>query len=120
MCESAGKRLCVEDEWERACKGPAGTRFPYGNSYNDDACNVGNDGEKPLKKRGACRSGFGVIDMSGNVAEWVDSRLAGTDFVVKGGDAAHPDHSSRCANRSGMSVARRAPSVGFRCCADPQ
>src|SRR5262249_34585293 len=123
MCESAGKRLCVEDEWERACKGPYGVRFPYGNAYDDTACNVGAEGEKAGTRSGAnarCRSGYGVIDLSGNVGEWVDSRMAGTDFVVKGGDAAHADYASRCASRTGSSVARKAPTVGFSCCGDMQ
>src|SRR5262245_32919860 len=30
-CENAGKRLCAPDEWDRACRGPQGTLYPYGN-----------------------------------------------------------------------------------------
>ncbi len=39
-CASAGKRLCSLEEWRRACRGEAGTLFPYGASYKDRACNV--------------------------------------------------------------------------------
>lgn len=28
-CERAGKRLCTDDEWKRACQGPNGAYFPY-------------------------------------------------------------------------------------------
>jgi formylglycine-generating enzyme required for sulfatase activity len=38
-CESAGKRLCTSDEWRSACKGPLGTRYPYGARRRAGACN---------------------------------------------------------------------------------
>ena len=40
VCENAGKRLCAPAEWVTACKGQNATKFPYGNSYVDGACNV--------------------------------------------------------------------------------
>jgi hypothetical protein len=39
-CEAAGKRLCTELEWTTACRGEAGTQFPYGAEYREGACNV--------------------------------------------------------------------------------
>ena len=39
-CEDAGKRLCKIDEWVTACKGEQSTRFPYGSTYVENACNV--------------------------------------------------------------------------------
>jgi hypothetical protein len=45
-CESAGKRLCEIDEWVRACRGPSGTRYPYG----------------PLRKPGVCNDRFRKLD----------------------------------------------------------
>ena len=38
-CGARGKRLCTEDEWVRACQGPHGRRFPYGESHRASACN---------------------------------------------------------------------------------
>ena len=38
-CAQAGKRLCTDTEWLRACRGPAGTTFPYGDVYDPDKCN---------------------------------------------------------------------------------
>ncbi len=122
-CEAQGKRLCGEEEWERACKGPKNARFPYGNDFEDAACNVGSDeGPRALKPIGAstaCRSGFGVVDLAGNVAEMTAATMSNGDVVIKGGDAQHPDYASRCANRSALAPLKRAGNVGFRCCADP-
>jgi hypothetical protein len=38
-CTASGKRLCTADEWERACRGPEGTQFPYGSTRRAGACN---------------------------------------------------------------------------------
>ncbi len=39
-CRAAGKRLCKLEEWQLACRGERGTKFPYGPRYVDKACNV--------------------------------------------------------------------------------
>lgn len=38
-CERADKRLCTRDEWKRACMGPKGTMYPYGNTRQTGKCN---------------------------------------------------------------------------------
>jgi formylglycine-generating enzyme len=38
-CVASGKRLCTGAEWERACRGPAHTQFPYGQERRAGACN---------------------------------------------------------------------------------
>lgn len=47
-CEAAGKRLCSLDEWMRACGGPDGTTWPYGNTYDPTACNDTYEGGHPV------------------------------------------------------------------------
>jgi hypothetical protein len=39
-CSAAHKRLCTLDEWKTACRGEADRLFPYGDDYEDGACNV--------------------------------------------------------------------------------
>lgn len=39
-CANAGKRLCSHDEWQTACRGERGTKFPYGSAYDANRCNV--------------------------------------------------------------------------------
>jgi formylglycine-generating enzyme required for sulfatase activity len=38
-CAVAGKRLCTDAEWLRACRGPVGYTYPYGETHTTDACN---------------------------------------------------------------------------------
>jgi hypothetical protein len=39
-CRAAGKRLCTLAEWTFACRGEKNRLFPYGDTYEDGACNV--------------------------------------------------------------------------------
>ncbi len=39
-CKNAGKRLCTRDEWVEACRGQSTSKFPYGHTYREGACNV--------------------------------------------------------------------------------
>jgi len=47
-CERAGKRLCSSDEWVLACEGKDGSRYPYGATYDEDACNDEYPGRHPV------------------------------------------------------------------------
>ena len=124
-CESAGKRLCSEAEWERACKGPRNLKFPYGNEFNADTCNTRDaSGEnRSLAPSGqfSCESGYGVHDMSGNVWEWTSGRLQSdlNDMILRGGSHSRPDFHVRCANRYNSEPGVSSQEFGVRCCANP-
>ncbi len=47
-CEAAGKRLCLDSEWNTACVGPDRTTWPYGDEHVDGACNDDYDGTHPV------------------------------------------------------------------------
>ncbi len=46
-CENAGKRLCTDQEWIKACKGKHPSTYPYGDDHVDKRCN--DDGVSPLR-----------------------------------------------------------------------
>ena len=45
-CEASGKRLCNPLEWRKACMGPQGQRFGYGNERVEGRCN--DEGRSPM------------------------------------------------------------------------
>jgi hypothetical protein len=115
ICAARGERMCGEGEWERACRGKGGASFPYGNAFDATRCNTrGASGDvAPSGKFAQCKSGAGVYDMSGNVAEWVASG------AQKGGSVHENPKEARCSAVVRSPAKEGSVYVGFRCCADP-
>jgi len=130
-CGHVGGRVCTEDEWLAACKGSEGRAFPYGQSYDAEACNARSSaavvageltGTAAVKSHAGCEGGLaGLYDMAGNVAEWVDScKDSYCRFRGAGHRSNEPvERFAGCAGVcSGNDKSLQSSVVGIRCCRD--
>lgn len=144
-CSNAGKRLCTDAEWLRACQGPGGHTYPYGNTREPGTCNDHRAQHPAVEYFGTtdsaiyseldnscldqlpesvdrtgslarCATAEGAFDMMGNLHEWT-ADPAGT---FRGGS-----YVDTTLNGNGCLYATTAHdaqywdySTGFRCCAD--
>jgi hypothetical protein len=144
-CTNAGKRLCTDTEWLRACEGPDGTTYPYGDTREPGVCNDARsvhpaveyfmttdswiyseldhpclnqleDGLDPTGANPGCVTAEGAFDMMGNLHEWT----ADPNGTFRGGFYVDTTiNGNGCLYvTTAHDVSHFDYSTGFRCCAD--
>ena len=144
FCTQRHKRTCTEQEWELGCEGPHHLPLAYGWAVDVKMCNsdkgwrpvdfeafaksredAQRETEKlwqgsPSGRYKTCVSPYGIIDMTGNVEEWVATRSERHwPGALMGGFWAKPWTGCRGTNDA------HEPSfafyeTGFRCCMAPE
>jgi formylglycine-generating enzyme required for sulfatase activity len=136
-CEWVGGKLPTEAEWAKAARGVNGRLHPWGSDApNCDRAQYGDCGGAtvPVGSRPAGASPYGVLDMAGNVWEWVADWYdpayyasspaqnpqgpdSGVRKVFRGGSWGYPPAFLRISDRARNRPTYCGFNVGFRCAA---
>ncbi|MDH5217521.1 MAG: formylglycine-generating enzyme family protein, partial [Gammaproteobacteria bacterium] len=139
-CESVGKRLPGEAEWEHAAGGNQHLEFPWGNEWHAGWSNTLEEdwpyNSAPVGSYQTDKSPYGIYDLAGNVQEWIndwyqaypgskdnDPDYGHTHRIVRGGGYGSIGHYalpifSRSSFRSHLRPDTTQAGIGFRCAKD--
>lgn len=150
-CQWAGRELPTDTQWEKAAQGTDQRIYPWGDTFDGELLNFcdtncenywrdenWNDGNVQLAPVGSYKGGaspYGVLDMAGNVSEWVADWYSGlgeeaADYmiienptgpnsgeykIIRGGSWYHSSEDTQLTKQNYISPQHTSNSIGFRC-----
>lgn len=131
FCETHGRRLPTEAEWEYAARGPDGLIYPFGNEYDIAKATLRKISPAPVGEKPEGASWVGGLDFSGGISEWVSDWYgpystetqtdptgpeSGEKRVARGGNwFAHAAFFVRTTFREALNPNYATSVMGFRC-----
>ncbi len=102
-CDGAAYAVPSEAQWEYAARGPDHREYPFGDTWRPECCNTAESrigATTPVDRYERYASGFGIVDLAGNVEEWTSS------YYLPYGRGALVDDHLTAANPAGYRVLR--------------